>query len=552
MSGRGAPATDGEREDGTAGPRRGSGPAPAHRPERAPGRWSALVGVVAGLVLVAVAELVSLAFGSSSAPFVAVGGGVVDIVPPAVKDLVIGLFGTWDKLILFASMFVVYALITAMIGHLASSRPVPAAAALTGLGLFAMAVVLTRAQNTPLDVLPTLLGTLVAVPTLLLLRRAVRGTTGAEPTASSEPTGAPDAAWLRRRSLVGVGLVGVLAVVVAAGARGVNAGRERARQVARFVLPAPRESAAPIPAGAQVDLAGMPPFVTPNDDFYRIDTALAVPNVDPGTWTLRIHGLVDRELEVDLAALLEEPMTKTHVTLTCVSNTVGGDLAGNATWLGVPVRTLLERAGVQDGADMVLSRSIDGFTASTPLEALTDSRDSLLAVGMNGQPLPAEHGYPVRMVVPGLYGYVSATKWLTELKVTRFADDTAYWTTRGWSERGPIKIASRIDVPRSFADLAPDADGTVMLGGTAWAQQRGIAAVEVRIDDGDWREAELGAEVSADTWTQWSLRWEDAEPGDHSVSVRATDGEGEVQTEERANPAPNGASGWHTVQFTVV
>lgn len=546
MSGHRAPATDREREDGTAGPGRMSRPASAQRSERAPRRWLALVGVVAGLVLVAVAELASLAFGSSSAPFVAVGGGFVDIVPPSVKDLVIGLFGTWDKPILFASMFAVYALITAMIGKLASSRPVPAAAALAGLGLFAMVVVLTRAQNTALDLLPTLLGTVVAVPTLLLLTRAMRG------TASEEQAGSPGGAWLRRRSLVGVGLVGVLAVVVAAGARGVNAGRERARQVARFVLPAPRESAAPIPAGAQVDLEGMPPFVTPNDDFYRIDTALAVPRVDPGTWTLRIHGLVDEELELDLAALLEEPVFETHVTLTCVSNAVGGDLAGNATWLGVPVRSLLERAGVQDGADMVLSRSIDGFTASTPLEALTDSRDSLLAVGMNGQPLPAEHGYPVRMVVPGLYGYVSATKWLTELKVTRFADDTAYWTTRGWSERGPIKIASRIDVPRSFADLAPDADGTVMLGGTAWAQQRGIAAVEVRIDDGDWREAELGAEVSADTWTQWSLRWEDAEPGDHSVSVRATDGEGEVQTEERANPAPNGASGWHTVQFTVV
>ena len=201
---------------------------------------------------------------------------------------------------------------------------------------------------------------------------------------------------------------------------------------------------------------------------------------------------------------------------------------------------------------MVLSRSIDGFTASTPLEALTDARDSLIAVGMNGDPLPAQHGYPVRMVVPGLYGYVSATKWLTELKVTRFADDVAYWTSRGWSERGPIKIASRIDVPRSFADLRPDVEVAVMLGGTAWAQQRGIAAVEVRIDDGDWREAELGAEVSEDTWTQWSLRWEDAAPGDHSVTVRATDGEGEVQTDERADPVPNGASGWHTVRCTVV
>ncbi|MCZ4326600.1 molybdopterin-dependent oxidoreductase [Brachybacterium paraconglomeratum] len=517
----------------------GGGEAPAGRVSR---RWTALVGVISGAVLLAVAELVSLAFSSSSAPFVAVGGGFVDIVPPAVKDLVVGLFGTWDKVVLNACMIAVYVLLTALIGRLAARRPVLGALALAALGAFAMAVVLTRAQNTVLDVLPTLLGTLVAVPTLLLLRRTVTA-----PSTQEEP----GAGWRRRRALLGVGAVGLLAVVAAAGARGVSAGRDRARQLARFVLPEPRTAADPIPPDAHIDLEGMPPFVTPNEDFYRIDTALAVPRIDPGSWTLRIHGLVREEVEMSFAELLEEPMVEAHVTLTCVSNAVGGDLAGNATWLGVPVRTLLERAGVQDGADMVLSRSIDGFTASTPLEALTDSRDSLIAVGMNGETLPAEHGYPARMVVPGLYGYVSATKWLTELKVTRFADDAAYWTDRGWSERGPIKIASRVDVPRSFADLAPDAEGAVMLGGTAWAQQRGIAAVEVRIDDGDWREAELGAEVSADTWTQWSLRWDDAAPGDHTVSVRATDGEGEVQTEERADPVPNGASGWHTVQFTV-
>jgi DMSO/TMAO reductase YedYZ molybdopterin-dependent catalytic subunit len=535
-----------------------------------------VVGVVAGVVLLAVAELASLAFSSSSAPFVAVGGGFVDIVPPAVKDLVVGLFGTWDKAVLYASMVAVYVLLTALIGRLAAPRPRLGALALAGLGAFAMVIVLTRAQNTVLDVVPTLLGTLVAVPTLLLLRRGViaprpvrgdasgsargdasrparRGDSGPTRGDGSEPVPAhePDAGWRRRRALVGIGAVGVLAVVVAAGARGVSAGRERARQLARDVLPAPRTAATPIPAAAQIDLEGMPPFLTPNADFYRIDTALAVPRVDPSRWELRIHGLVDRELVLDLEQLLAEPMVESHVTLTCVSNAVGGDLAGNATWLGVPVRTLLERAGVRDGADMVLSRSIDGFTASTPLEALTDSRDALIAVGMNGEPLPAEHGYPVRMVVPGLYGYVSATKWLTELKVTRFADDVAYWTTRGWSDRGPIKIASRVDVPRSFADLSPDAEGAVMLGGTAWAQQRGIAAVEVRIDDGDWREAQLGAEVSDDTWSQWSLRWEDAAPGDHTVTVRATDGEGEVQTEERADPVPDGASGWHTVRFTV-
>lgn len=511
----------------------------------APG-WSAVSGVVAGIMLVAVAELVSLAFSASSTPFVAVGGAFVDIVPPAVKDLVISLFGTWDKVVLFASMFAVYALVTGLIGRLGDTRPRPAAALLAGLGLLAMILVVTRTQNSLPDVLPTLAGTVVAVPTLLLLLRTVHA-----PAAAGDADD-PGARWTRRRSLLGVGAVGLLAVIGAATARGVTASREVARRAAQFALPMPRSTAEPIPSDAQVELEGMPPFVTPNDEFYRIDTALAVPRVDPTTWQLRIHGLVDRELTMDFAELLAEPMIEKHLTLTCVSNPVGGDLAGNATWLGVPVRTLLERVGIKDGADMVLSRSIDGFTASTPLEALTDSRDALIAVGMNGQPLPAQHGYPVRMVVPGLYGYVSATKWLTELKVTRFADDVAYWSTRGWSERGPIKIASRVDVPRSFGDLQPGADGAVMLGGTAWAQQRGIAAVEVRIDDGDWREAELGAEVTEDTWVQWSLRWEDASPGDHSIMVRATDGEGEVQTEERANPAPDGSSGWHTVRCTVV
>ncbi|HEX7353104.1 molybdopterin-dependent oxidoreductase [Brachybacterium sp.] len=543
---------------------------PARR--TAPG-WSAFAGVVAGVVLVAAAELLSLAFSSSSAPFVAVGGAFVDIVPGWLKDAVIGLFGTADKLILNLSMVAVYLTLTALIGLLGERRPLPAAGALAGLGLLAAALVLTRAQNTPADTLPTLAGTLLAVPLLLVLLRLVRTTPPATAATAatadgisddavaphdagiSDRAGAPEdtraSAWSRRRALIGVGALGVLAVIAAAGARSVTASRELARRAAQFVLPAPARPADPIPADAQVELEGMGPFVTPNGDFYRIDTALAVPRVDPSTWELTVHGLVERELTLSFEELLAEEMIETHLTLACVSNPVGGDLVGNATWLGLPVRTLLERAGVQDGADMVLSRSIDGFTASTPLEALTDARDSLIAVGMNGEPLPAEHGYPVRMVVPGLYGYVSATKWLTELKVTRFADDTAYWSTRGWSERGPIKISSRVDVPRSFATLTAEADGAVMLGGTAWAQQRGIATVEVRIDDGEWRAAELATTVNADTWVQWSLRWEDASPGDHSISVRAVGADGEQQTEERANPAPNGASGWHTIEFSV-
>ncbi|MEE1650367.1 molybdopterin-dependent oxidoreductase [Brachybacterium sp. J144] len=503
-----------------------------------------LAGLVSGLLLVAVAELVALGFSSSSAPFVAVGSAFVDIVPPWVKDLVISLVGTWDKPVLFASMAVVYGVLTGLIGWIGARRPALAGMLLAGLGVLAAVLVLTRAQNSVLDLVPTLVGTLVAVPVLRLLLRALRGS-GAD---QEEPD---QAAWSRRRALVFTGGVGVIALIGGGVARGLTSARERARTIAQFVLPTPATAADPIPEAAQVQLEGMPPILTPVADFYRIDTALSVPRVDPTTWELRIHGLVDREVTLTFEELLAEPMVEAHVTLACVSNPVGGDLAGNATWLGVPVATLLERAGVKDGADMVLSRSVDGFTASTPLEALTDGRDALIAVGMNGAPLPEEHGYPVRMVVPGLYGYVSATKWLTELKVTRFADDVAYWSTRGWSERGPIKIASRVDVPRSFGDLTPEADGAVMLGGTAWAQQRGISRVEVQLDDGEWREAELGAAISEDTWVQWSLRWEDASPGDHSISVRATDGEGELQTDERAAPAPDGASGWHTIRFTV-
>ncbi len=241
-------------------------------------------------------------------------------------------------------------------------------------------------------------------------------------------------------------------------------------------------------------------------------------------------------------------MVEALVTLTCVSNEVGGNLAGNAVWTGWPVRELLARAGVQEGADMVLSTSADGWTAGTPIEVLTDDRNALLAVWMNGEPLPAQHGFPVRMVVPGLYGYVSATKWVVDLLVTRFDQDQGYWTPRGWSERGPIKTASRIDVPRQGSEVAA---GPAVIAGVAWDQHTGIERVEVRVDGQEWQEAELAAEPTVDAWRQWRLRW-DAEPGDHTIEVRATNRDGEVQTEERQPPAPNGASGWHTVDVTAV
>ena len=286
--------------------------------------------------------------------------------------------------------------------------------------------------------------------------------------------------------------------------------------------------------------------MTPNADFYRIDTALQLPVIDPADWSLTITGMVEEEVTLTYAELSALPLVEHVATLTCVSNDVGGSLVGNALWLGYPIRELLARARPTAGADMVLSTSQDGFTAGTPLEALTDpDRQSLLAIGMNGEPLPLEHGFPVRMVVPGLYGYVSATKWVTELKVTTFDADQGYWTPLGWSARGPIKLASRIDVPRRTVDA-----GQVAVAGVAWAQHTGIRGVEVQVDGGDWQPAELAEVTGPDTWRQWSYAW-DAASGDHTLTVRATDADGTLQDPAEAAPAPDGASGYHQVSVTV-
>ena len=259
--------------------------------------------------------------------------------------------------------------------------------------------------------------------------------------------------------------------------------------------------------------------------------------------------MVDREVSYSFDDLRALPVVEKVVTLTCVSNPVGGDLISNAVWSGYRVGDLLAAAGVHPDADMVLSTSADGWTAGTPTEALTDGREALLAVTMNGVPLPVEHGYPARLVVPGLYGYVSATKWVVDLELTRFDRAQGYWTGLGWSPRGPIKTQSRIDVPRRSAEIP---SGPVTFGGVAWAQNRGVRAVEVRIDDGIWQPAELGASYSGDTWRLWSFPWQAREPGPHTLTVRATDNTGEVQTADDAPPAPDGATGWHQVLFSVV
>ncbi|MBF4462810.1 MULTISPECIES: molybdopterin-dependent oxidoreductase [unclassified Rathayibacter] len=498
-----------------------------------------LTGIIAAGVSLATAEVVAVFTGAGGSPLVAVGGFVIDIVPPGVKDTVIALFGTGDKLVLLVTLSLAVALLALAAGLLEYRRPplgVAVLAVVAGLGALAVA---TREGASWLTAAPTVVGMVAGAAVLrsasVRLRVWQRG----------GDRGGTD----RRSFLRLVGAAGVAAVVVGAGARVVTAASAAVTAVRKTVaLPAPASPAPTIPPGAVFDdIEGISPYLTPNATFYRIDTALSVPAVDPASWTLRITGMVEEEVTITWEELLALPMEEHLVTLSCVSNEVGGDLIGTARWLGYPLRELLARARPLASADMVLSRSVDGFTASTPLDVLQDAgRASLLAIGMNGEPLPVEHGFPVRMVVPGLYGYVSATKWVTELKVTTFADDLAYWSTRGWSERGPIKIESRIDIPRKGQ---PVEAGLVAVAGVAWAPHIGIAKVEVQVDGGTWQTARLAESPTADTWVQWVYDWT-AIAGEHVLVVRATDANGVVQTSVEAAPAPDGASGWHTRAVT--
>ncbi|MGC4809656.1 molybdopterin-dependent oxidoreductase [Micromonospora sp. DT228] len=570
-------------------------------------RYAALAGVTAAAVAIGIAEPVAVLTGPRSAPLVAVGGVVVDAVPESLKQLAIDLFGTADKIALLVGTGLLLGAFAALFGMLAVRRLAFGLAGIAAFGAIGVAAAVTRPGADAADALPSLVGAGLGALVLWLFiagpfelnpwpwspptptvpsagsapsAGGVRGS-GAEPSsptpeglptspagpvgpvppappvpvapggqsvAANEPDGAagvdPES---RRRFLTGSGVLLGTAVVAGlggrwlAGRRGVSAAREAIR------LPAPVAPAPAVPAGADLAVAQLAPYVTPNFGFYRIDTALVVPQVDPDTWRLRIHGRVGTERTYSYADLLARPLVERYVTLACVSNEVGGDLIGNARWLGVPLRELLDEVDPDDDADQVVGRSVDGWTCGTPTAALRDGRDALLAVGMNGEPLPVEHGFPVRMVVPGLYGYVSACKWVTELELTRFADFDAYWVPRGWSAQGPIKTQSRIDAPRGRNRLTA---GSVTVAGVAWAQHRGISRVEVRVDGGGWQQAELAPTVSVDTWVQWSWRW-DATPGEHRLQVRATDATGQTQTERTQAVAPDGATGWHTVTVTV-
>ena len=509
-------------------------------------RWSAVAGIAAGALTVGVAELtaavaVRMGAAGTPSPVVALGEAFIDRTPPWLKDAAVSTFGTHDKSALLGGIALVVVVAAAVSGVLAAWRRVAGLLLVVALVAVAGLAVLSRPHAGPGTVLPTLVG---AVCGLVALSRLVDRAVALDRPPADAPRSLDRRGFLT--ALVGSGAVAVLAgagsLVVARASRAVQAGRSALR------LPTPTGARPTAAELASLDVPGITAMVTPPDLFYRIDTAISVPLVSPGDWHLRVHGMVENPLDLSFDDLLALPMIERMTTLTCVSNDVGGDLVGNQVWLGHPIRDLLARAKPLAGADMVLSTSADGWTAGTPLEALTDpDRDALLAVGMGGAPLPVEHGFPVRMVVPGLYGYVSATKWVVDLEVTRFDQAEGYWTPRGWSARGPVKTESRIDVPRAGRTVRA---GRVTVAGVAWAQHRGVQRVEVRVDQGPWQTATLAGGGTRDTWKQWTYAW-DATRGDHTLQVRATDATGAVQTGEQTTPAPDGATGWHTVSVTV-
>jgi DMSO/TMAO reductase YedYZ molybdopterin-dependent catalytic subunit len=519
---------------------------PTGMPRRQYLALAGVLGLVTGVVTIGVAGVIAVFLGISN-PLVSVGSLLIDLVPPGVKTLVIDIFGTNDKAFLFVVLGIVVIVAAIFVGILQARRP-PWGIVLLGIvGLVALVAAATRANATFVNALPTILGVLVGA---LVLRALVARLNAWKSATTRKPLRKVAPGQLERRRFLQYAVVSaVVGGAAALGSQALAAGSAAVTAVRKKIkLPAAASAAPTVSADAELHIDGLSPWVIPAASFYRIDTALQVPSVDPDKWKLKITGMVENEIEVSFAELLKLPLTERYITLTCVSQEIGGNLIGNARWLGYPIRELLARAKPSSGADMVLSTSIDGFTAGTPLTVLQDTgTDAILAVGMNGQPLPLEHGFPVRMVVPGLYGYVSATKWVVELKVTTYAKDQGYWTPRGWSAMGPIKLSSRIDTPQNGSN--PKA-GTVAIAGVAWHQHTGISGVQVQIDGGVWQDAKVAKVVTVDAWLQWSFAWK-ARRGSHKIAVRAIDAKGQIQTAKYADPAPNGSSGLHTITVNV-
>jgi DMSO/TMAO reductase YedYZ molybdopterin-dependent catalytic subunit len=472
-----------------------------------------------------------------------VGDRFIDATPAWLKNAAIDIFGTADKIALLVGIGVLLAAYAAILGLFAlRGRRWMAIVGAIIFGLVgAFAALGGRADPSPFVVVPSVIGAMAAIAALLALGRLAEQPLSDPSQFHTDELDAQSIRASRRRVIVGAAGFATAGWIAAGigrtAASRFSAGASRLTVATRNVF-----SGTPSVAPTEVlaDAEGIKPFFTPNADFYRIDTALTVPQVPVESWNLTISGLVDTPITINYDELLDRELVEVPITLTCVSNEIGGGLMGTAMWGGIRLDDLLDEAGIRPSATQIVGRSVDGYTCGFPVAAL-DGRDALVAVAMNGEPLPLEHGFPARLIVPGLYGYVSATKWLTEIELTTFEDFDQYWVPRGWDANGPIKVQSRIDTPRALETI--DA-GQVAIGGTAWAQTRGIDRVEVRIDDGAWQDAALADELNDVTWRQWHLAW-DATPGRHTITVRATDREGTTQVEERTTPMPNGATGWH-------
>ncbi len=514
------------------------------------GRRTAMLAGLAGSAAVGVllgsGEFLAGVFEGVPSPLASVGALVVDNSPPALEDFAIGLFGTNDKLALALGTTIIALVIGFVAGRAAARRFAGGLWWLGGLGL----VGIVMALNQPLISPPLVLLTyaLAFGLSVLALKRLVDLVVEPGHLSFGEPQDPTDAlpeSASRRRVLGAV--VGTGAASLVGGVVGRSLSTSTSPSVDLAEVPDAATTVPPPGPQNRFDIAGLDPIVVPNDRFYRIDTALVIPRVNPDTRSLRIHGMVDNEVELTLADLQAMPNVEKYVTIACVSNDVGGDLVGNAKWTGVRLTELLDMAGVQSGADQIVGRSVDDWTAGFPTELAYDGREPLLALAMNDEPLPARHGFPARLIVPGLYGYVSATKWISDIELTTWEGFDAYWIPRGWAKEGPIKTQSRIDVPRDSSVVAP---GRVQLAGVAWAPTRGISKVEVSIDEGEWMEAEVTSPLSDDAWVQWRI-FLDLEPEIYVAHVRATDGTGETQTAEIAPARPDGATGYHRVFFRV-
>ena len=502
---------------------------------------ASVAGVAAGAAAIGGAELLAGLLPGAASPIIAVGDLVISLQPPGAKQFVVDLFGEADKVLLNVLIVAVAMVMAAGLGLLARHRPGAARIAIGGGAILLLAAGLRDPLAEPITTLVVVAAAVgIAVGVLgWLLRLASRRDLA---SLAEMPN------WERRRFLgTSIAVVGVAAVSGVAGRVLLDRGRLNA-SAQMGSIPPPTATAPPPSAAASLDVPQLSPIVTPNRDFYRIDTALLVPRPDLATWRLRVTGMVERPFELTYDELVAMPLHEQFVTIACVSNEVGGDLVGNALWSGVRLKELLERAGADPAATQIVGRSVDGFTAGFPTAwALADEREALVAVAMNGEPLPPNHGFPARLIVPGLYGYVSATKWLAEIELTTLDAFDGYWVPLGWDKEAPILTQSRIDVPRDGARVEA---GTVAVAGVAWAPDRGIEGVEVQIDESGWEPAELSAAISDATWVQFVRRW-DATPGEHLVRVRAVDGNGEIQTDQKTPPPPDGARGHHTIRVTV-